>query len=104
MSKTNRPITKGEAAEILQSALSYCHQAGLKITAQKLAPGKLTLFIDSLELVQDGDKSALVPTVPPAVPPRLPGRKARAQEKGPRLVRGLFLCGYVDKQKKLCFT
>lgn len=60
MSKTKSPITKGEAAELLQSAVNYCQQAG--ITVQGYADnGTLYLSLSGLVLVQTPSGLEFVP-------------------------------------------
>jgi hypothetical protein len=50
--KTKEPITKGEAAELLTSALKYCQEAGMIVSGYNEG-ATLALYIDGLEYSND---------------------------------------------------
>lgn len=58
--KIDKPISKGEAAQILLSAVGYCQKSGVKVLVRSVH-GKLVLFFDGLELVQSGADVQFVP-------------------------------------------
>lgn len=60
MRKTKSPITKGEAAELLQSAVNYCQQAGIAIQGYTDS-GTLYLSLSGLVLVQTPNGLNFVP-------------------------------------------
>lgn len=60
MSKTKSPITKGEAAELLQSAVNYCQQAGIAVQGYTDS-GTLYLSLAGLLLVHTPNGLEFVP-------------------------------------------
>lgn len=58
--KTEKPITKDEAAQILLSAVGYCQKSGMKVFVRSVH-GKLALFIDGLQLVENNSVPTFVP-------------------------------------------
>jgi hypothetical protein len=73
MSKTNsggrtvQPIGKAEALQILESAVSYCRQAGLDVRAGNVGD-KFALTIGGVELKREGESARLALRVPQAEP------------------------------------
>lgn len=65
MSKTKSPITPGEAAELLQSAVSYCLQAGITVQGYG-ANGTLFLAFCGLTLEDAPQGMAFAPSEPDA--------------------------------------
>lgn len=73
MSKTNsggrkaQPIGKAEALQILESAVSYCRQAGLDVRAGNVGD-KFALTIGGVELRRDGEAARLALREPDTQP------------------------------------
>lgn len=61
--KTEKPIGKEEAAQILLSAVGYCQKAGLKIYVRSVH-GKLAVYVEGLQLAGSAEKPTFVPTMP----------------------------------------
>lgn len=72
MSKIKSPITKEEAVELLQSAISYCADAGIAVQGYT-NNGTLFLALEGILLVQDGDTMKFVPVNVPVNPPHPTG-------------------------------
>ncbi len=58
--KTEKNISKDEAAQILLSAVSYCQKSGMKVYYRQVH-GKLALFIDGLQLAENNSVPTFVP-------------------------------------------
>ena len=56
--RTERPIGKAEALEILQSALAYCQKANLGVTFKETAYG-VELYLDACKVEVTGDVARL---------------------------------------------
>jgi|GEM_PF-4658831 len=58
--RMNQSITAPEALQLLESAVSYCQQAGLPVRAANQADGALAVFIPNAHyvLTDDGARAA----------------------------------------------
>lgn len=61
------PIGKAEALQILESALSYCMQAGFDVRVGNVGGGKLAVTIAGAEIVRDGATARLAVLTPACI-------------------------------------